>query len=55
MKLKAVPKAVNFVKNGKVIRGENETGLFKCFKLVKYARNYCNYKNIRYLTISTNE
>ena len=55
LKLKAeMPKGVYFVKNNRVIRGQNEKGLFKCFKYVKFAGNYYKYSNIKYLTISTN-
>ena len=54
LKLKAeMQKGVYLVKNGAVIRVQNEKGPFRCFKHVKYVGNYCNY-NIKCLTISTN-
>ena len=56
LKLKAeMQKGRYLVKNGRVIRVQNEKGLFKCFKHVNYAGNYYNYNNIKYLTISTNQ
>ena len=47
-------KGVYFAKIGRLIRGKNEKGLFKCFKHIKYAGNYNNYNNIKHSTISTN-
>ena len=47
-------KGVYLLKNGRVIRSQNEKEPLKYFKHVKYAGNYFNYKNIRYLTTSTN-
>ena len=54
LKFKAeMQKEVYLVKNDREIRGQNEKGLFKCFKHVAYALNYYNY-NIKNLTIYTN-
>ena len=55
LKLKAeMQKGVYLVKNGWVIRVQDEKELFKYFKHFKYAGNYYNYNNVKYLTISTN-
>ena len=47
-------KEVYLVINDREIRGQNEKGLFKCFKHVTHAGDYYNYSNIKYLTIYTN-